>query len=99
MHLSLLSLCTVVLIASSNAIRVAPTSPCQSVCGNATITSGNDIVCTDADFANTPTGRAFQECISCELNSTTFDAASGETDLQWLLCELTWSQLTNVDPI
>jgi len=94
MHLPVLLALSLALIASSNALRVAPNSPCLSVCGDATLTDGSDIVCDDTDFANTPTGRAFQECISCELNSTAYDTVTGQTDLQWLLYnlryELSW---------
>ena len=74
------------LVDPSWAIRTVPTSECAAKCGNVTETRGTDIVCTDADYG-TPTGQVFAECITCQLNSTAVDPATGDTDLKWLLCE------------
>jgi hypothetical protein len=70
------------------AIRAVPSQQCAAACGNVTTTSSNDIVCSDADFQNTPKGQAMQNCLSCQQNSTANDPNTGESDLRWFICSL-----------
>jgi hypothetical protein len=68
------------------AIRAVPSQQCAAACGDVTQTTSSDIVCSDADFQNTPKGQAMQNCLSCQQNSTANDPNTGESDLRWLMC-------------
>jgi len=72
----------------TTAILAVASGKCAGVCGNVTTTQASDIVCTDSDYANTPTGQAFENCINCEMNSSAVDPYTGDTDLKWLLYNL-----------
>ena len=67
------------------AIRTVPSSPCASLCGDVTSTTGADILCTDADL-QTAKGQVFSNCISCQITSKAIDSKTGDTDLKWVLC-------------
>lgn len=97
--LYLFSIASVLFIRPSLTIEVTPNSNCSSLCINAptadpgldrsslTLTSG--VICNDAEYvgsAQTPGGRKWNDCLSCELNSTATDAKTGQNDLYWLLC-------------
>ena len=78
----------VVALAASRgaAVGVAPSSPCAVQCGNdLSSTSGADLVCGDASYGS-QAGQTFEACVGCELDSAYVDAATGESDLHWLLC-------------
>jgi hypothetical protein len=70
------------------AIRAVPSQQCANACGNVTETTSSDIVCSDADFQNTPKGQALQNCLNCQQNSTAYDPNTGESDLGWFICPL-----------
>lgn len=53
-----------------------------------TNTTGSDFTCYDKDYNVTSVGITFKECVSCELQSATFDHATHQTDLGWALCRL-----------
>ena len=76
----------VIFYTPSSALRANPQSPCASLCGNISSTSGDEISCYDAAYTDTPTGQQFEACIACEINSTSVDPGTGSTDVQWLLC-------------
>lgn len=78
---------------TAQAIRAVKNSPCEAKCGDISNTTASDIVCTDADYG-TPTGQIFAECITCQLNSTTLDPETGESDLKWLLYNLRYAMST-----
>jgi len=75
----------------SAALRANPQSPCASLCGNISSTSGDEISCYDDAYADTSVGQQFQACIACEINSTSVDPGTGSTDLQWLLYNLRYT--------
>ena len=81
-----------ILLQASRAVslHVIPGSNCTAVCSN-NVTSSNttvaDITCIDKDFNTTDAGKSFQSCISCEMESHTFDHDSKQTDLGWALCK------------
>jgi hypothetical protein len=71
----------------ATALLVAPNSNCAVQCGNVqNSVSGDQLTCDDSDYKSSIGGPTFQACIACELNSTYEDAATKQTDLQWLLC-------------
>lgn len=86
MHILSLSTSFVALAGISQALRTVPSSPCADRCGDITNTTSSEIVCKDIDY-NTPTGRLFEECITCQLGSNATDPSTGDSDLKWLLCE------------
>lgn len=62
-------------------------SPCASICNQvSTNTTASEIVCLDNNYDDTK-GKTFEECVSCQLKSTYVDRLSGETDVNWGLCE------------
>ena len=71
-------------------LHVVPGSNCTAVCSD-NVTSSNttarDITCIDKDYNTTDAGKSFQSCISCEIESHTFDHHSKQTDLGWALCK------------
>jgi hypothetical protein len=69
------------------AIHVAAGSQCESLCGNVhDLTSPDDVVCKESDYATSAAGMVFQQCTTCQLSS---NYVSGrDSDLQWLLCKL-----------
>jgi hypothetical protein len=77
-------------------LQVTPNSPCALTCiddptedvsdPNTSNTYASDIVCNDADYVNTATGRKFEACMNCLRNSTA--TGSGENDQSWFLCKL-----------
>lgn len=85
----LFSLC-LLFSSESLGLHVVPGSNCTAVCSS-NVTSSNtavgEIVCNDGDYNNTNVGKSFQSCISCELESQTFDHQSKQTDLGWALCK------------
>lgn len=64
----------------TSALPTVAGSPCESVCVNAG-DPVEDVVCLDADYQNLENGRAFQKCVSCQLNSTAVDTERNETDV------------------
>ncbi|KAK6836698.1 hypothetical protein PG987_007193 [Apiospora arundinis] len=84
---------------TSNALQVAPNSPCASVCvdsndldhsdPNSSNTLNKDISCHDKDYANTASGQKFRRCLSC-LQDSTFSQGS-ETDQGWFLYNLRYT--------
>ncbi|KAK2861181.1 hypothetical protein FQN49_004464 [Arthroderma sp. PD_2] len=75
------------LLQAVSGLRVTPRSPCSDVCGSGdsdlTKTTGDDIVCHDLEFNSTDIGRRFRDCVSCELQSSFYDTALAETDVNW----------------
>ena len=80
-YIALLYLLTA-LLCVTNALQSVPGSPCDSVCANAG-TLESDVVCLDANYQSLDSGRAFQKCIACQLNSTAVDTTNNETDVAW----------------
>ena len=70
------------LLRVTQALQSVRGSPCDSVCANAG-TLEDDVVCLDANYQSLDSGRAFQKCVACQLNSTAVDTANQETDVQW----------------
>lgn len=69
-------------------LRVASGSPCWDTCSvPSTNTTGDDIVCRDELFSDTRAGRRFEDCVSCQLESTHFLKRYDETDVEWGLCK------------
>lgn len=71
-------------------LHVVPGSNCTAVCSNnvtSSNTTGRDITCIDKDYNTTDAGKSFQSCVSCEMESHTFDHDSKQTDLGWALCK------------
>jgi len=83
-----LAICLLVFTARlTSGLPTVAGSPCEPVCANA----GDlveDVVCLDADYQNLENGRAFQKCVSCQLNSTAVDTEKNETDVEYGLCML-----------
>ena len=74
---------------TTTALEALPNSPCAIQCGNVlSSTTGDDIVCQNADFTGTSQGVTFTGCVTCQLGSTYVDPVTKQTDLQWGLCEL-----------
>ncbi|RAL15968.1 uncharacterized protein BO97DRAFT_315708, partial [Aspergillus homomorphus CBS 101889] len=63
-------------------------SPCYDVCSNPTNTTSSEIVCLDESYNTTDTGRKFQECVSCELQSNYTDTKTQISDFSWGLYNL-----------
>lgn len=83
-----LLLTALLLVPAICGLRVTQGSPCTSVCPASTNTTGNDIVCLDAQFNSSPVGSSFQSCITCELGSTYANQQTGESDVLWGLYNL-----------
>ena len=72
------------------ALYVVPGSNCTSVCSSASTaynTNGSDIVCHDKDYNSTVVGEAFQDCVSCEIQSPAINPYTVQTDVGWALCK------------
>ena len=93
------SCCLLLWLCSVEALEVAPNSVCSPICddqisGNvsdiyASTTFTGDIVCQDWEIAGSNSsayGRKWKSCLTCESMSTHTDDASGESDVEWLLC-------------
>ncbi|KIX96111.1 uncharacterized protein Z520_08366 [Fonsecaea multimorphosa CBS 102226] len=74
----------------TSALQSVAGSPCESVCANAGSLE-QDVLCLDADYQSLPSGRAFQNCVACQLNSTAVDTAKNETDVEWALLALRYT--------
>lgn len=71
-------------------LRTSPNSPCADVCGTSTnTTTSSEIACLDSQYSQKK-GQAFEKCVSCLLESSYADRTSGNTDVNWGLCMLTW---------
>ncbi|KFX87823.1 hypothetical protein V490_07995, partial [Pseudogymnoascus sp. VKM F-3557] len=77
-------------VGQSDAIRSVPSSPCASLCGDVTSTTGSDILCKEADL-HTAKGQTFSKCISCQMTSKAIDPSTGDTDLKWVLYNLRYA--------
>lgn len=86
----MLSLITALAVASGtlpmvDAVAVSPNSPCSVSCGNELgSTSGTDIGCLDADFAQGDP-QIFEGCVKCEMSSRHFEG--NQSDVGWSLCK------------
>ena len=72
-------------------LQVVPGSNCTTQCLSSITaynTNGSDIACNDLDYNNTVYGGTFQRCVSCEIQSETFNRQTGQTDVGWALCKL-----------
>ncbi|CAL8576780.1 hypothetical protein XPA_002645 [Xanthoria parietina] len=78
------------LLSSASALRVVPGSSCTAACTKANITYGN-ITCYDQAYSSTVAGRAFKDCVTCELDTITLDHNTNQTDLGWALFNLRYS--------
>lgn len=71
-------------------LHVVLGSNCTAVCTddffNST-TTVTEVTCHDDDYSTTALGQRFEDCISCELQSQTFDHGTNQTDLGWALCK------------
>ena len=79
------------------ALHVVPGSNCTGVCSqglDAANTATSDVTCYDEDYNSTDVGRQFRDCVSCEMQSRTFDHQSTQTDLGWALCRFCYFQIT-----
>lgn len=73
-------------------LHVVQGSSCTAVCTEYYIhpnTTVDQVTCHDSDYNNTSVGQRFKDCISCELQSQTFDHGTSQTDLGWALCKST----------
>jgi hypothetical protein len=70
------------------ALITTPGSPCADACGTTTNTTSGEISCVDQSYNQTTTGKIFEKCISCQLDSEFHDANTGESDVNWGLCML-----------
>ena len=71
-------------------LHVVPGSNCTAVCTQnvtSSSTTSKDITCFDKEYNTTAVGTSFQSCISCEMESHTFDQQTKQTDLGWALCK------------
>ncbi|RAH82762.1 hypothetical protein BO86DRAFT_311118 [Aspergillus japonicus CBS 114.51] len=76
------------LASSAGALHATYGSPCYDVCTNPTNTTSSEMVCLDESYNTTETGRKFQECVSCELQSNYTDAETQISDFNWGLYNL-----------
>jgi len=70
-------------------LRTSPGSPCADTCsklGSSSNTTTSEIACLDSQYNQTK-GQDFEDCITCELESTYVDGLSSETDVDWGLCK------------
>lgn len=78
-----------IIIQQALSLHVVPGSSCTALCSGQVISSNTtiqEITCHDKDYNSTDVGQKFKDCISCELQSETFDQ-SGQTDLGWAFCK------------
>lgn len=88
------------ILSSALALQVVPGSNCTAACTEhftRTQTRGSDITCYDQDYNTTVAGNAFRDCVTCELESITFDHRTNQTDLGWALCTYALHPLRPVD--
>ncbi|KAJ5333597.1 uncharacterized protein N7506_007380 [Penicillium brevicompactum] len=78
------------------ALRTTSGSPCAGVCGTTTNTTSNEISCLDQAYNQTATGKKFENCISCQLESDFHDTNTGESDVNWGLYNLRYAFSTCV---
>ena len=74
-------------------LEVIPGSNCTNSCLSTITgytTNGSDITCHDSDYNKSVSGGAFQDCVSCELQSEIFNRQTGQTDLGWAFCKLVY---------
>ncbi|RAH51393.1 uncharacterized protein BO95DRAFT_448695 [Aspergillus brunneoviolaceus CBS 621.78] len=76
------------LASPAGALHATYGSPCYDVCSNPTNTTSSEMVCLDESYNTTETGRKFQECVSCELQSNYTDAETQISDFNWGLYNL-----------
>ena len=81
-----------VLLRVTSALQSVAGSPCQSLCADAG-TLEEDVVCLDANYQSLEQGRAFRQCVACQLNSTAVDTVKNETDVEWGLRTIFTPQL------
>ncbi|EFR05399.1 hypothetical protein MGYG_08411 [Nannizzia gypsea CBS 118893] len=82
----------ILLLHAASAVRFTARSPCADVCGGMMAnTTGDEIVCHDNEFNDTPKGRRFRDCVSCELQSTFYDVFHDESDVKWGLHNLRYA--------
>lgn len=75
------------LVPVASGLRTTGGSPCASVCNKvSTNTTAAEIVCLDNQYDDSK-GKSFEDCISCQLQSSYVDRLSGETDVDWGLCK------------
>ena len=90
-------LCSLFIWPAVQALEVAPDSPCSPLCldnpkgGNASdtfasTTQEGDLICLDSEYASTPRGRKFVQCLQCEGQSRATHSNT-ESDLNWFICE------------
>ncbi|KAI1622474.1 hypothetical protein EDD37DRAFT_651749 [Exophiala viscosa] len=89
LHAVLICLLTL-LVRVTTALQSVTGSPCESVCASAGSLS-DDVVCLDADYQSLQQGRAFNQCVACQLNSTAIDTSKNETDVEWGLLALRYT--------
>ncbi|KAJ5480768.1 hypothetical protein N7539_006662 [Penicillium diatomitis] len=91
-----LALFTFALLAGSGiplvqGLRTTSGSPCASICHKLSPnTTASQIACLDSQF-NNGKGKDFEDCITCQLESTYVDRLSGETDVDWGLYNLRYA--------
>ncbi|OQD70546.1 hypothetical protein PENDEC_c022G06356 [Penicillium decumbens] len=79
-------------------LRTSPGSPCADTCsklGSSSNTTTSEIACLDSQYNQTK-GQDFEDCITCELESTYVDGLSSETDVDWGLYNLRYAFSTCV---
>ncbi|OQD82614.1 hypothetical protein PENANT_c020G06156 [Penicillium antarcticum] len=77
-------------------LRTTTGSPCADVCGTITNTTSSEISCLDQAYNTTSTGKDFEKCISCQLESDFYISATGESDVDWGLYNLRYAFSTCV---
>ncbi|KAJ5996326.1 hypothetical protein N7499_007358 [Penicillium canescens] len=77
-------------------LRTTAGSPCTDVCGTITNTTSSEISCLDQSYNTTSTGKDFEKCISCQLESDFHISATGESDVDWGLYNLRYAFSTCV---
>lgn len=88
-RLVILFTCFSSILSFTDALQVVPGSRCTAACTAhfvRTNTTSSDITCYDQDYNTTAAGKAFRDCVTCELDSITFDHQTNQTDLGWALC-------------
>lgn len=70
------------------ALRTTSGSPCANVCGTTTNTTADEVSCLDQAYNQSSTGKNFEKCVSCQLDSEFYDANTGQSDVNWGLCML-----------
>lgn len=79
-------------------LRTTSGSPCAEKCsklGSSSNTTASEIPCLDSQYNQTK-GQDFEDCVTCELQSTYVDRPSGETDVNWGLYNLRFAFSTCV---